>query len=95
MFAIQEVKCNSAEIHSRGGKKNLHKAGLYKGDWKNTGYIGDTAMWVKMVFLNETKIELFVLHVKSSVGQKTYTRYKPKHYHHVVIHRVGSIMLRE
>ena len=54
---------------------------------------GTTNMWSKVLWSDETKIEVFGLNAKHYVWQKTNTVHDPEHTIPTVKHGVGSIML--
>ena len=59
-----------------------------------TSHVGDTAnMWKKVLWSDETKIELFGLNAKRYVWRKTNTAHHPEHTIPTVKHGGGNIML--
>ncbi|MCJ8737403.1 hypothetical protein PDJAM_G00023560 [Pangasius djambal] len=59
-----------------------------------TSHVGDTAnMWKKVLWSDETKIELFGLNAKRYVWRKPNTAYRPEHTIPTVKHGGGSITL--
>ena len=93
-------------VHRTTISRTLHKSGLYgrkpflKDIHKKsrlkfaTSHLGDTPnMWKKVLWSDETKIELFAHNAKRYVWRKSNTAHHPQHTIPTVKHGGGSIMV--